>query len=356
MKICLNMIVKNEAHVIRRALESAIPFVDHFCIVDTGSTDGTQEIIKEYGTLYERPWVNFGHNRQEALELARKEPSCEYVLFLDADDVLLPPTTNTEAASTEANFPLLDLPGYTLPVVYGNTTYARTALIRADAPWRWEGVLHEYLTSDVPLAQGALTEPCIKVIGGGARSKNPHKFKEDAALLQEALTKDPGNARYAFYLAQSYKDAGDPATALYWYRRRAQMNGWVEENWYARYMVAQLLEWTERDGVAEAYLETYQYRPVRAEPMYHLAKWHRLRHEFALAYLYAKQGASMTTPNDKLFLDLSIYDWRLKEELALSAYYVGRKDEGHIVLKNLLQQPLPPEVKERVINNLKWYE
>src|SRR5580765_5832102 len=118
MKICLNAIVRDEAHVLRRALDSAKPFVDNFCIVDTGSTDGTQEIIKEYGTLYERPWVDFGHNRQEALELARKE-SCEYIIFLDADDVLLASSGATETPAT-ATFPPLDLPGYTLPVIYGN--------------------------------------------------------------------------------------------------------------------------------------------------------------------------------------------------------------------------------------------
>ena len=47
-KICLNMIVKNEAHVIRRGLDTVKPFIHHWVIVDTGSTDGTQEIIREH--------------------------------------------------------------------------------------------------------------------------------------------------------------------------------------------------------------------------------------------------------------------------------------------------------------------
>jgi glycosyltransferase involved in cell wall biosynthesis len=65
---CLNMIVKNEARVIRRCLDSARPIIDFWVIVDTGSTDGTQEAIRRHldglpGELIERPWVDFAHNR-----------------------------------------------------------------------------------------------------------------------------------------------------------------------------------------------------------------------------------------------------------------------------------------------------
>ena len=74
--LCLNMIVKNEAAVIRRCLDSVLPIIDHWVIVDTGSTDGTQDIIRAHlkdlpGELHERPWRDFAYNRSEALELAR---------------------------------------------------------------------------------------------------------------------------------------------------------------------------------------------------------------------------------------------------------------------------------------------
>jgi hypothetical protein len=94
-KIGLSMIVKNESQAIQSCLESVRSIIDYWAIVDTGSTDGTQDIIRTYladipGELHESPWVDFAHKRNEALDLAR--PHCDYVFSIDADDVLeLPP-------------------------------------------------------------------------------------------------------------------------------------------------------------------------------------------------------------------------------------------------------------------------
>ena len=74
--ICLNMIVRDEAHVIQRCLRALRPVIDSWVIVDTGSIDGTQGAVCEAlvgipGELYERPWVDFGTNRTQALALAK---------------------------------------------------------------------------------------------------------------------------------------------------------------------------------------------------------------------------------------------------------------------------------------------
>ena len=47
-KFCFNTMVNNESHVIERMLESVYPYIDYWVIQDNGSTDGTQDIIKNF--------------------------------------------------------------------------------------------------------------------------------------------------------------------------------------------------------------------------------------------------------------------------------------------------------------------
>ena len=82
------MIVRDEAAVIERCLASVRDHIDTWVICDTGSTDGTQDLVRTAlsgipGELHERPWVDFGHNRTELLRLARGK--ADFLLLLDAD-------------------------------------------------------------------------------------------------------------------------------------------------------------------------------------------------------------------------------------------------------------------------------
>ena len=89
-KLCLNMIVKNESRIITRMFDSLVSIIDTYCICDTGSTDNTIEIIKNYfdkkgipGKVVEEPFKNFCHNRNFALKACLG--MSEYVLLMDAD-------------------------------------------------------------------------------------------------------------------------------------------------------------------------------------------------------------------------------------------------------------------------------
>ena len=67
MKIGLCMIVKDESHIIKEVLEATLPLIDTYCILDTGSTDDTIQIIKDFyskaeitGEVVESDWKGFG--------------------------------------------------------------------------------------------------------------------------------------------------------------------------------------------------------------------------------------------------------------------------------------------------------
>ncbi len=350
--VCLNMIVKNETPVIRRCLESVKPLIDYWLIVDTGSTDGTQKMIKEFmkeipGELYERPWINFEHNRNEALNLAKDK--ADYLLFIDADDML----------AIEPNFkkPVLDKDAYYLNIKYSGMSYDRIQLIRTDLEWKWVGVVHEVLVSPVLRDTEVLKGVKMVIVGGGDRSHDPKKFLKDAALLEKALEKDPTSGRNVFYLAQSYRDAGNLELALKNYERRVAMGGWDQEVFWSMYEIAILNENLNKpeDVVARSYSKAYTFRPVRAEPLYRLANYYRRQENYLMGYLLARFGLTTPIPNDSLFVESWIYDYGLLLEFSICSYWIGRYSESYNASHMLLNKTdLPSNIRECVENNLKF--
>ncbi len=352
MRVCLSMIVKNESAVIERCLRSVKPFVHAWAICDTGSTDNTKDIVREFmadlpGELIERPWVDFSTNRNQALELARKYG--DYALIIDADEVL-------EADAGFAWGPL-GAPGYLLEFLYGITRYRRMALPRLDAGWRWQGVLHESLLSPHMDAAQFLPGPRIRVHSDGARSRQPvtEKFSSDAEVLRRALEDEPDNTRYAFYLAQSLRDAGQLRESVAAYEKRVAMGGWWEEVYFSKLQIAQL---RERVGasyadVLAAYLDAVDFCPSRAEALCEVARHCRQNKRHVLARQFARIAVTLPPPNDVLIIDQTVYDWRARDELAVATYLCGDRSESARLFRELLANPrLPPGERERVQRNL----
>src|SRR5262245_5780920 len=86
--VSLCMIVRDEAEVLGRCLSTVADLVDELVIVDTGSRDRTSAIAQEFGARVEpfRWCDDFAAARNHSFSLA----TCDWILWLDADDVLLP--------------------------------------------------------------------------------------------------------------------------------------------------------------------------------------------------------------------------------------------------------------------------
>jgi glycosyltransferase involved in cell wall biosynthesis len=335
-KICLNMIVKNEKPVITRCLESVKPIIDYWVIVDTGSTDGTQDVIREFmkdvpGELHERPWKNFEHNRNEALNLAKDK--ADYLLIMDADDRL----------EFEPGFalPSLTSGAYRLWIKFGLMSYQRDQLIQTKLPWKWVGVLHEVLVCDAPHSAQTLDGVKYVVSCDGARSRDPKKFIKDAEVLEEALAKDPANSRYIFYLAQSYRDAGQYDKALEGYKKRVERGGWPEEVFFSMLQVAELEQVLGRpeEVVVDSLLRAHRYRPHRAEPIYDLAVIYRGqgRHDLTYALIKSREFIARPPSKDVLFVQDWIEDYGLLFELSIASFYVGKYQESLDACDKLLE-------------------
>jgi glycosyltransferase involved in cell wall biosynthesis len=351
-KLCLNMIVKNEAHVIARCLDAARPHIDRWCIVDTGSTDGTQAKIRELlqgipGELHERPWVHFAHNRSEALTLAKAGGG--HALFLDADDVL--------AVEEGSPRPKLGVDAYHLTIHVGEAfAFSRVGIVDLAKPWRWEGVVHEYLECAEGYRVELLPGWHVRSISDSARNREgSKKYLRDAVVLESALVDAPENARYVFYLAQSYRDGLRPDRALPFYEKRAIMGGFEEEAWYALYQVAAMHEALGRiDAALTGYLAAFDRRPSRAEPLCAAARLARLQKRWGSALTFARTAAAIAPPKgDVLFIDESVYRWRALDEYAVAASWTGAFAEAVSVFEHLLAGgTLPAGERARIEGNL----
>jgi glycosyltransferase involved in cell wall biosynthesis len=326
--ICLNMIVKNEAAVIRRCLDSVLPFIDYWVIVDTGSTDGTQDIIRAHlhhlpGELHQRPWRDFAHNRSEALVLAGGK--ADFTLIIDADDAMEFPLGS--------QIPQLTADCYTIDIQDVDMLYRRTQMVRGDQPWRYEGVLHEFLTCNDASSPQHLSTIRMRRNHDGARRKDPKTYQRDAAVLEAALLTETNPfllARYRFYLAQSYKDCHEPAKALPHYLARAEMGYWQDEVFISLYRAAQMKEALghPEGDVIDAYLRATDALPGRIEALYAASRFCRHKRRYQEGYEIAKRGQGIRAPSDGLFVETGVYETGLLDELAINAYWTGRYQES----------------------------
>lgn len=350
--VCLNMIVKNESRVIERCLKSVKDHIDYWIIVDTGSTDGTQNIIKDYmkdipGELHQSEWVNFEHNRNEALQFAKNKG--DYLLFIDADEQLIFPENY--------HWPDLNKDFYFIDSKYSGTTYNRIELVNNHLDWKWVGVLHEYLECPNSSSSELLCNVYNMVSTDGARSQDPDKFFKDAALLEKALEKDPNNCRYVFYLAQCYKDSGQLEKAIKAYEKRITMGGYAQEVFWSLYQIGML---QQQLGMApevflKSYCKAYLNCPYRAEPLNRMASHFRFAKDYKKGYELTKLALSLPYPSGSLFIEDWVYSYNLLLESSIDAYWIGNYEESKKMCEQLLaKNDLPENVRNCVQTNLNW--
>ncbi len=358
--VVLTMIVRNEAHVLARCVESVRPLIDAWCIVDTGSTDGTQALTSELlgdlpGELHEVPWRDFAYNRTRALELAR--PLGDYSLMIDADVVAL---LDDGIAAADA---VRSLSADVYDVRFSDgLEYTRPQVSSTRLDFTYRGVLHEFLVVPEGAVRGG-TLPGLRfaTFRDGARSQNPTKYHDDAELLRAALQagEDPElEPRYTFYLAQSCRDAGLVDEAIDAYRRRSELGGYLEEVYVSLSWVVRLL--AGRDGctpeVFDAALRAIDVVPKRAEASCHAATAARRAGRMPTAYVFARHAASLPKPETGLFIEPDVYLWRSLYEISIAAYYVGAIGEGRDATERLLgMEDLPSAERAAVEANRHFY-
>ena len=338
------MIVKNEAHIIKKTLKNICDHIeiDTWVICDTGSTDNTIDEIKQFfqekniqGEIYQDEWKSFSHNRNLALQ--RCLGKSDYILIFDADDYF------------EGVFKLpqvLEKDSYLMNMSSESKSlrYQRKLLLKNDAGFYWRSVLHEFIDNANPEITLGAIEGDYYIVSGrqGDRSKQPDKYSKDALILKTAFEQKEDEEllpRYAFYCAQSYRDAGDIDQAIHWYKKRIELqNGWSDEIYCSYIELGLLLERQEKiDDAISVWLKGVSHDAKRTECWYQLARIHNWNKRYELAYCFAKQGRTLVFPQgNRLFVNRDIYRYWIIYEWCLNSFKIGMMDESYEAFKLLI--------------------
>ena len=362
VRIIVLLMIKNESRIICRSISSALKIADAICVSDTGSTDNTVQVLKDFyptlsipGKTYQHTWTNFGKNRTQSFldakafcEELQWNPAKTYALAIDADmELVVEPLFNKETD--------LKGTGYSLTQKAGTLHYINARLLRLDQPWTCVGCTHEYW--DGP-NEGAISDAKLWINDRNDGGCKADKFTRDLAMLQEELKEQPTNVRTHFYLAQTLKCLGKHEESIDMYKKRIELGGWYEEVWYSHYMIAhQYLELKKPEEAEFWALKAQAFNNYRAEALYLLVKHFRIIGQQWKAMHYYYEAKRIQKPVVALFLESEVYDHLLDYEYSVLQFYVNPADrkEGLRSCVRYLQHPQSIGFLENVFSNIEFY-
>lgn len=381
-KLILTQIMKNESHVARRMLDSIKGFVDGICVVDTGSTDDSIKIVEEWGKengvetyVFERAFDNFENCRNHSFEKARemflgKDNNTYYNFWLDFDEeLIIDPTFNKNK---------LDKDLYMFNTYIKQMKYTRNEMVRLDKGFRFYGPIHEYI---IPPENEKTTSAVMEGLhvnvsmdGASWKENVANKYISHSHVLEKYIANDRKDPRWIFYTAQSYHDSATMKDnkeeneerlrrSMRYYKERVdRTDGYAEERFYSQYRIGTIMKTLEMPWnlTLQELLKAYSMEPLRCEPIKVVIDYYLQVGEWNLAYLYADFAVKNfhgknPYPTRLLFVDESMYVWKLLEVYSAACFYTGRKDEAKKAYKEMLDisTKSPSSFSQDDINKIK---
>ena len=355
-KLILNTIVKNESHCILKMLESAAQISDAIVIADTGSTDGTQDLIRKFGEekgiptyVFERPFDDFEKSRNFGMQKARDvvqelgwNPNDCWTWWCDADETII---VDPKFNKAQFNKDLFMINTY-----IGQMKYTRNTFARVSKPFKFYGPVHEFIICEEKNITSGLAENVhvdVKMIGASWQGNIPAKYKSHAFVLEKYIDENRGDPRWIFYTAQSYHDSASIPDnkeeneerlrrSIKYYRERvSRTDGYPEEIYYSQYRIGTIMRVLEDPWhlTHQELLKAYAIDPLRGESIKTIIDYYLQVGEWSMAYLYTKFAkvnfhGKNPYPTRLLFVDEALYLWKFAEAHAAASFYCGKHDEA----------------------------
>lgn len=364
--ICLIMIVRDESHVIERALESVVNVISSYLICDTGSLDNTPDIIETYmekhnipGQVIFKEWKNFGFNKSYLIKRAYEDNlslGAKYLIWLDADEVF----QNQRGESLDKNDgkELLDFantrPGFGVFMFttrYGGIEYPRWNMVRNNQLYVWECPVHEWLRPTVQTGTVLYDNVFVWARKEGARTRAGDSGRKDTKMFEQHLKEKPNCSRCHFYLGQTLGENGQLEEAIEMYSKRLEMPGFDQECYIASMRMGHFyLKLNKLDKALEIWDKGWKISKSRLEiPYYHMMALLRNK-RMKEAYDIGTRGyENFRFSSTYLFIEKQIYDWRFFLEYSVVAYYSNHFQRAYDLGKRLLDEGKYPDIQATVI-------
>lgn len=342
MLLELVMIVKNSGQLLKSVLENVKPYIDRWTILDTGSTDGTQTVIRETlngvnGCLYEEPFIDFLTTRNRSLELSSK--SCKYIIILD-DSYILKGGSDLRIFLQNQTQEC-----YNIKIVdqHQNTAYFSNRIIRSLSGKRYQKYkVHEVIPDDKPQISVLPLECYIEDYRDHYHTHRSQKrHPKDIKILLEHHREDPTDTRVIYYLASTYLAMKNDRKALKYYKKLLKLPDSRENEVYEAMMFManrdreKNVEWKSVETQLFNIIKKFRYR---LEPLFLLFIREYNEGNITRAYQYIKLCYNVKEPVNYCYeYDYSIYRIYVPYFYIDLSLKLGMIDQGVESLKNILK-------------------
>jgi tetratricopeptide (TPR) repeat protein len=308
--INLCIMVKNGGEQFEKMLLKNLSIINRWTILDTGSTDGTIDVIKKVlvgkkpGKIYQEPFINFRDSRNRCLELAGDK--CKYTLMVDD-------TYTIEGASGLIEF-LNDTRGdqmsdsFYLYIKSEELEYVSNRLLKTYRKLKYMFKIHEVVQEEdnkmiiIPKSHAYIDDYKCDYMA----KRTADRIDLDFKYLYEELEEDPNNPRTYYYLGQTYLGIKNYEKAYEYYLKRVQhkTKGFIYELVDAAFECARIANFNLQKPWEECeklYLKSYELDNTRPEPLYFLGNHYYLNGNVNIAYDYLKRAFKMGIPTNAQF-------------------------------------------------------
>lgn len=328
MTVSLCMIVKNEEETLSVCLNSVKAFVDEIVIVDTGSTDRTKEVAKQFTDLvYDFTWID---DFSAARNFAFSKGSCDYLMWLDADDIILEEDLNKLLSLKETLASDVDVVMMKYHTAFddnGNPTfsYYRGRLFRNHSGYLWQEPVHEY----VPLFGNIINQD----IAVTHAKKHHEKTDRNLKIYEKRINNgETLSSRGLYYYARELKDHKQYEKAAQYFEAFLQRgDGWVEDCINACGELSVCYdELKDEEKQLNSLFRSFVYDTPRAEICCKLGYYYKNKEEWKKAYFWFSLVLRLEKPTDNWgFINIDCWGYIPALECAVCCDRLGDYRKGH---------------------------